>query len=82
MGLEIRVRGFLPNCVCMSTITVGRHSSKLGLFKDFTLLEGVRQDSHTCWDSASERSQNWEAHFLLRCHPRKRLLSYYTSSHC
>ena len=25
-----------------------------------------------CWDPSSNRAQNWEAHFLLRCHPIER----------
>lgn len=37
--------GFLPNCVCMLMVSGERHSSKLGLFKDFAVLEGILQDS-------------------------------------
>lgn len=37
--------GFLPNCVCTLTVSGERHSSKLDLFKDFTVLEGIHQDS-------------------------------------
>lgn len=69
MGWKSESDGFLPNCVCMLTITVGtlqrwslqRCPSAGGVFA---------KTPDTCQDSSSKWSQKRVACFLLRSHPR------------
>ena len=78
MGWKSELGGFLPNCVCMLTITEGTlqrcpSAGGGGLFA---------KTPDTCQDSSSKWSQKRVACFLLRSHPRERLLSHWAGSYC
>lgn len=63
---KLELGDFLPNCVCMLTVSGERHSSKLGLFKDFTVLEGIHQDSRSLLGSLSQQVTDLESLFPFK----------------
>lgn len=82
MGWKSELGDFLPNCVCMLTITEGTLQS-WSLQRCPSARGGVfAKTPDTCQDSSSKWSQKWVACFLLRSQPRERLLSHWAGSYC